>query len=108
MDEASILLEVEFSSQRDFAYKFFSSDLQAEGAPRDLELAYAVTVHKAQGSEFGTCFVVLPKESRILSRELIYTALTRQQQADSHPAPGRPCRASSASRATISRRRSGG
>ena len=44
-----------------------------------LELAYAVTVHKAQGSEFGLCLLVLPRESRILSRELLYTALTRQR-----------------------------
>lgn len=72
-------LEVEFSSQPTFAYKFYASDLQAEATPR-LELAYAVTVHKAQGSEFETCFLVLPKESRLLSRELIYTALTRQKK----------------------------
>jgi hypothetical protein len=72
-------LEIEFSSQPSYAYKFFGGELQAEGTPR-LQLAYAVTVHKAQGSEFGTCFLVLPKESRILSRELIYTALTRQKK----------------------------
>ena len=71
-------LEVEFSSQPTFAYKFYDSDLQAEGTPR-LELAYAVTVHKSQGSEFELCIVVLPKESRLLSRELLYTALTRQK-----------------------------
>jgi len=34
-------------------------------------------VHKAQGSDFDIVFVVLPKESRLLSRELLYTALTR-------------------------------
>ena len=45
---------------------------------RLLELAYALTVHKAQGSEFDTVFVVLPNPCRILSRELLYTALTRQ------------------------------
>lgn len=72
-------LEVEFSSQPDVAYKFYGSELQAEGEPR-LQLAYAVTVHKAQGSEFETCLLVLPEESRILSRELIYTALTRQKK----------------------------
>ncbi|HLW69078.1 MAG TPA: ATP-binding domain-containing protein [Candidatus Binataceae bacterium] len=43
-----------------------------------LELAYALTVHKAQGSEFDKVFVVLPNPCRILSRELLYTALTRQ------------------------------
>lgn len=42
-----------------------------------IELAYAITVHKSQGSDFDTVIVVLPKSGRILSRELIYTALTR-------------------------------
>lgn len=46
----------------------------------DLELAYALTVHKAQGSEFGTVLVVVPAESRLLSRELMYTAVTRAQK----------------------------
>jgi hypothetical protein len=41
-------------------------------------LAYAVTVHKAQGSQFGVVILVLPANSRLLSREMIYTALTRQ------------------------------
>jgi exodeoxyribonuclease V alpha subunit len=42
--------------------------------------AYAMTVHKAQGSQFGTAAVVLPEaDSRILSRELLYTACTRAQ-----------------------------
>lgn len=46
----------------------------------DLELAYALTVHKAQGSEFDVVLVVVPKETRLLSRELIYTALTRAKR----------------------------
>src|SRR5262249_23379367 len=45
-----------------------------------LELAYALTVHKAQGSEFGTVFVVVPKQCCILTRELLYTALTRARE----------------------------
>jgi hypothetical protein len=44
-----------------------------------LELAYALTVHKAQGSEFRTVFVVLPQSCGVLTRELIYTALTRSK-----------------------------
>lgn len=71
-------LQVEFSSQPEFAYDFTPKQLQEEGSPM-LELAYAVTVHKAQGSEFGLCILVLPRESRLLSRELLYTALTRQR-----------------------------
>lgn len=71
-------LQVEFSSQPEFAYDFGRKELQEEGTPM-LELAYAVTVHKAQGSEFGLCFLILPRASRVLSRELLYTALTRQR-----------------------------
>lgn len=45
------------------------------------ETAYALTIHKSQGSEFNQVFVVLPNEvSRILSRELIYTAITRARK----------------------------
>jgi len=40
--------------------------------------AYAMTVHKSQGSEFDEVVVVLPDwQSAVLSRELLYTALTR-------------------------------
>jgi exodeoxyribonuclease V alpha subunit len=41
------------------------------------ELAFAITVHKAQGSEFDNVFVVLPRKRSLLSKELVYTALTR-------------------------------
>jgi exodeoxyribonuclease V alpha subunit len=42
------------------------------------ETVYAMTVHKSQGSEFDRILVVTPNEpSPVLSRELIYTALTR-------------------------------
>ena len=71
-------LEVEFSSQPGFKYDFTARDFSEEGNPV-LELAYALTVHKSQGSEFGTVFLVLPNPCRLLSRELLYTALTRQK-----------------------------
>lgn len=42
------------------------------------DTAYAMTVHKSQGSEFEKVMVVLPAQShRVLSRELLYTAVTR-------------------------------
>lgn len=42
------------------------------------ETAFAMTIHKSQGSQFGHVYVVLPKEdSRLLSRELLYTAMSR-------------------------------
>uniref|UniRef100_UPI0040577C36 exodeoxyribonuclease V subunit alpha n=1 Tax=Candidatus Electronema sp. TaxID=2698783 RepID=UPI0040577C36 len=45
------------------------------------ETAYAVTVHKAQGSEFEQVLLLLPEEeSRVLSRELLYTGITRARR----------------------------
>jgi len=45
------------------------------------ETAFALTVHKCQGSEFDDILVVLPGEDRaVLSRELIYTAVTRARK----------------------------
>ena len=42
------------------------------------ESAFAMTVHKAQGSEFDEVWLQLPRTpSRVLSRELVYTAITR-------------------------------
>lgn len=46
-----------------------------------LELAYAVTVHKAQGSEHERVAIVLPEEpAPLLTRELLYTAVTRAKK----------------------------
>ena len=42
------------------------------------ETAFAMTVHKSQGSEFDAVLVLLPEpRSRVLARELLYTAVTR-------------------------------
>jgi len=42
------------------------------------DTAFALTVHKSQGSEFDEAALVLPASaSRVLSRELVYTAVTR-------------------------------
>ncbi len=47
-----------------------------------VETAFAMTVHKAQGSEFGHCVLVLPQApSQVLSRELVYTGITRARSA---------------------------
>jgi exodeoxyribonuclease V alpha subunit len=44
--------------------------------------AYATTVHKAQGSEFERVLLILPdSDARVLSRELLYTALTRARRS---------------------------
>jgi exodeoxyribonuclease V alpha subunit len=45
------------------------------------EPAYALTVHKAQGSEFERVLLVLPERgARVLTRELLYTGLTRARR----------------------------
>jgi exodeoxyribonuclease V alpha subunit len=42
------------------------------------DTAYAATVHQAQGSEFAEVLLLMPlQDNRILSRELVYTGLTR-------------------------------
>ena len=47
----------------------------------NLELAYAISVHKSQGSEFDYVYIVIPhRDSHLLSMELLYTAITRAQK----------------------------
>lgn len=70
--------EIEFTSQKGFKYSFKSWEF-AEENNNPLELAYALTVHKAQGSEFGKVFLVIPNPCFLLSREMLYTSLTRQK-----------------------------
>jgi exodeoxyribonuclease V alpha subunit len=44
--------------------------------------AYALTVHKAQGSQANRVILVLPEtDSKVLSRELVYTGLTRARES---------------------------
>ncbi len=48
---------------------------------RHVATAYAMTVHKSQGSEFSHTVMVLPKESSpVVSRELVYTGITRARK----------------------------
>jgi exodeoxyribonuclease V alpha subunit len=48
----------------------------------DVETVHAMTIHKSQGSQFTDVVVVLPDESsQILTRELLYTAVTRAEEA---------------------------
>ena len=62
--------------------EFASGPAEVKGkALADLMHGWAVTVHRAQGSEFPAVVVVLPPEATgMLSRPLVYTALTRAQR----------------------------
>jgi exodeoxyribonuclease V alpha subunit len=45
------------------------------------ETVYAMTIHKSQGSEFDNVLILLPHQfSPLLSRELVYTGITRAKQ----------------------------
>jgi exodeoxyribonuclease V alpha subunit len=47
----------------------------------ELDLAYAITIHKSQGSEFGAVIIpVLTQHFKMLFRNLIYTGLTRAKE----------------------------
>lgn len=52
------------------------------GRLADVETAFAMTVHKSQGSEFEHVVLVLPKgDAAVLTRELAYTGITRAREA---------------------------
>ena len=66
-------LEVEFDDGKYAWYAF--SDLE------QLEHAYAITIHKAQGSEFDVVILVVPQSSNmLLTRNLLYTGITRAKK----------------------------
>lgn len=71
-------VQVVFSSQPKYSYQFYESHFGEDGKV-NMELAYSITIHKSQGSGFRTVIFVLPNPCPILSRELLYTALTRQK-----------------------------
>jgi exodeoxyribonuclease V alpha subunit len=78
--EVGVVDEVEPSGA--VTVEFASGPAEVRGkALADLVHGWAITVHRAQGSEFPAVVVVLPPEaSGMLSRPLVYTALTRAQR----------------------------
>ena len=66
-------VEVEFEEKKKVKYTFQLLD--------ELELAYAVTVHKSQGSEYPAVIIPLLQGPRqLFHRNLIYTAVTRAKK----------------------------
>jgi exodeoxyribonuclease V alpha subunit len=65
-------------------------DLSINRLP-EFRAAWASTVHKSQGSEFDSVLLVLPADaqSEVLSRELLYTAITRARHRFLLHAPGK-------------------
>jgi exodeoxyribonuclease V alpha subunit len=66
-------LIVVFDDLKEVTYEFTQLD--------ELELAYSITIHKSQGSEYPVVIIPLFKgPSMLLSRNLLYTAVTRAKQ----------------------------
>lgn len=66
-------LEVEYDEHRKVKYPFEMAE--------ELELAYAITVHKSQGSEYPAVIIPLLQGPRLLyNRNLLYTAVTRAKK----------------------------
>jgi exodeoxyribonuclease V alpha subunit len=63
--------------QRSNAFSGYSVDVLPP-----FELSFALTVHKSQGSEYENILLILPDDSqyRLLTREMLYTAVTRAQR----------------------------
>lgn len=58
-----------------------TEELRSAGDINGLLMAYALTIHKSQGSEWGRVFLFLHNtHSSLLSRELLYTGITRAKQ----------------------------
>ena len=69
-------LAVKFAGKEKYLVNYFGRAMDKPEA--NLELAYAISVHKAQGSEFQRVYIVLPRsQSMSQMMELLYTALTR-------------------------------
>ena len=69
IDEGSGLVRTEFNGE--------SKDLE-KGELTDLSLAYAISIHKSQGSEYPVVILPLMKQHfMMLQRNLIYTGITR-------------------------------
>ena len=66
-------LEVEYDEGRKVKYTYDLLD--------ELELAYAITVHKSQGSEYPAVIIpLLPGPRLLYNRNLLYTAVTRAKK----------------------------
>ncbi len=83
--DVGVVLAKDGAGKKDFVAWFPASDEKARSVPVTLlpehETAFAMTIHKSQGSEFPHVALILPDtaDSLILTRELLYTGMTRVQ-----------------------------
>jgi len=73
IDKETQLVKVVYPDERVISYDY--SDLD------EITLAYAISVHKSQGSEYPVLIMpVSPEHSIVLQRNLVYTAITRAKK----------------------------
>lgn len=69
-----------FGSFEGKVFSYTKADFGGDNSDSKLELAYALTVHKSQGSSFGKTIVVINGKSSFVTKELLYTAFSRQRE----------------------------
>lgn len=67
------------SDERKYYFRDSDRPIDYVDDEENFDLAYAITVHKSQGSDFRNVFLVIPQKQSLLSKELLYTALTRSK-----------------------------
>lgn len=73
VDEKERQIEIQFDDEKVAWYDFTDLD--------QIEHSYAITIHKAQGSEFDVVIMVIPQTSpMLLTRNLLYTGITRARK----------------------------
>lgn len=73
IDEMEKTITIKFDDEKVAHYQF--SEIE------QIEHAYAITIHKAQGSEFDVAIMVVPQTApQLLTRNLLYTGMTRAKE----------------------------
>lgn len=73
IDEIEKQIKIKFDDEKQAWYDFADLD--------QIEHAYSITIHKAQGSEFDVVIIpISPSSPKLLTRNLLYTALTRAKK----------------------------
>ena len=73
IDEEEKNIEIKFDDNKKALYQYSEMD--------QIEHSYAITIHKAQGSEYDVVIMCIPKTAPILlTRNLLYTGITRAKE----------------------------
>lgn len=72
-EDSQLIAKFSFNGR---AYEFTRSDLWSLG----IQLAYAITIHKSQGSEYEATIICSIVQSKFIERSMVYTALTRSKK----------------------------